>query len=112
MIIVRTSASLQAASHRPPCPPAIPGCGLATTMAPRRGSATLGSSGRGVQPLQGHAVAPDGGPALDDHKRAAGDDGQRGQGLGGGDRRGDGEGVDDGREGLHNLLNDTSQQRS
>ena len=45
--------------------------------------------------MQSHAVAPDGGPALDDHQGAAGDGGQRGQGLGGGDGRGDGDGVDD-----------------
>ena len=32
--------------------------------------------------MQRHAVAPDGSPALDDHKRAAGDVRQRGQRLG------------------------------
>ena len=47
-------------------------------------------SGRAVQEVQGHAVAPDGGPARDDDERAAGDFGQQGQGLGGGDGRGDG----------------------
>jgi len=41
--------------------------------------------------VQGHAVAPDGRPAFDDDQRAAGDDGQRGQGLGGGDGGGDGD---------------------
>ena len=46
--------------------------------------------------MQGHAVAPDGGAALDDHKRAAGDGGQWRERLGGGDGRGDGDGVDDG----------------
>ncbi len=35
------------------------------------------------------------GPALHDHQRAAGDIGQLRQRLGGGDRRGDGDGVDD-----------------
>ena len=35
--------------------------------------------------MQGHAVAPDGCPALDDDKSAVGDGWQRGQGLGGGD---------------------------
>jgi len=47
--------------------------------------------------MQCHAVAPDGGPALHDDERAAGDLGQRGQGLGGSDGRGDGDGVDDKR---------------
>lgn len=47
--------------------------------------------------MQGHAVAPDGGPTLDDHERTAGDGRQRRQGLGGGDGRGDGDGVDDAR---------------
>ena len=42
--------------------------------------------------MQGHAVAPDGSPALHDHQRAAGDIGQRGQRLGGGDGGGDGGG--------------------
>jgi len=45
--------------------------------------------------MEGHAVAPDGSPAFDDDKRAAGDGGQGRQGLGGGDGRGDGDGVDD-----------------
>ena len=53
-----------------------------------------GSSRRAVQTVQGHAVAPDGGAALHDDERAAGDLGQRGQGLGGGDGREDGDGVD------------------
>jgi len=35
--------------------------------------------------VQGHAVAPDGGSALDDDEGAAGDFRERGQGLGGGD---------------------------
>ena len=47
-----------------------------------------------MQFVQCHAVAPDGCPALHDHQRAAGDSGQRGQRLGGGDGRGDGDGVD------------------
>jgi len=45
--------------------------------------------------VQRHAVAPDGGAALDDDQRAAGDNGQRGQGLGGGDGGEGGDGVDD-----------------
>ncbi len=45
--------------------------------------------------MQSHAVAPDGGPAFDDDKRAAGDVGQGRKGLGGCDGRGDGDGVDD-----------------
>ncbi len=40
---------------------------------------------RAVQEMQGHAVAPDGGTALDYYERAAGDFGKWGQGLGGGD---------------------------
>lgn len=59
--------------------------------------------------MQGHAVAPDGGPTLDDHERTAGDGGQRGQRLGGGDGRGDGNGVDDGMEWLHDSLNNICQ---
>ena len=46
--------------------------------------------------MQGHAVAPDGGAALDDNEGASGDFRERGQGLGGGDGGGDGDGVDDG----------------
>jgi len=42
---------------------------------------------------QRHAVAPDGSPAFHDNKRAAGDLGQRGQGLCEGHGRGDGDGV-------------------
>jgi len=49
-----------------------------------------------VQQMQRHSVAPDRSAALHDHKRAAGDDGQRWQRLGGGGGRGDGDGVDDG----------------
>ena len=45
--------------------------------------------------MQGHAVAPDGGPARYHYERAAGDGGQRRERLGGGDGRGDGDGVDD-----------------
>ena len=44
--------------------------------------------------MQGHAVAPDGGAALDDNEGAAGDFRERGQGLGGGDGGGDSDGVD------------------
>ena len=52
--------------------------------------------GRGsMQPVQRHAVAPDGCPALHDDERATRDVGQRGERLGGGDGRGDGDGVDD-----------------
>jgi hypothetical protein len=54
-----------------------------------------GCGGRGVQAVQGHAVAPDGGPALHDDERAAGDIGQRGQRLSWGDGGWDGDGVDD-----------------
>ena len=42
--------------------------------------------------MQGHAIAPGGGPALDDDKRAAGYGGQWRERLGGGDGRGDCEG--------------------
>lgn len=45
--------------------------------------------------MQRHSVSPDGSPALDDDKRAAGDVGQRGERLGGGDGGDDGDGVDD-----------------
>ncbi len=45
--------------------------------------------------MEGHAVAPDGGPALDDDQRAAGYGGQWRERLGGGDGRRDGDGVDD-----------------
>ena len=38
-----------------------------------------------MQLVQGHSIAPDGSPALDDHKRAARDGGQRREGLRGGD---------------------------
>ena len=37
-------------------------------------------SGGGVQEMQGHAVAPDGGPAFDDDKSAAGMSGKGGSG--------------------------------
>ena len=67
----------------------------AATIVPSRGSAALGRCGRAMQQVKRHPVAPDGSTALDDHKRAAGDDGQRWQRLGGGDGRGDGDGVDD-----------------
>lgn len=52
--------------------------------------------------MQGHAIAPDGGPALDDDKRAAGYGGQWREQLGWGDGRVDDDGVDDGNSG-HNL---------
>ena len=45
--------------------------------------------------MRGHAVAPGGGAALHDDERATGDLRERGQRLGGGDGRGDGDGVDD-----------------
>ena len=46
--------------------------------------------------MQGHPIAPDRSAALDDHKRAAGDDWQRRERLGGGDGGEGGDGVDDG----------------
>ena len=39
-----------------------------------------GGGGGGVQEVQGHAVAPDGGPAFDDDKSAAGMSGKGGSG--------------------------------
>ena len=50
--------------------------------------------------MQGHAVAPDGGAALNVQEGAAGDGGKRRQRLGGGDGSGDGDGVDDGIHGF------------
>lgn len=44
-----------------------------------------GRSRGGVQKMEGHAVAPDLGPALDDDQRAAGDGGQQGDCDGEGD---------------------------
>jgi hypothetical protein len=49
-----------------------------------------GCRGGRVQLVQGHSIAPDGSPALDDHKRAARDGGQRREGLGRSDGREDG----------------------
>lgn len=55
---------------------------------PQAGIVESDGSRRGrVQLVQRHSIAPDGSPALDDHKRAAGDVRQREQGL----RRGDGQ---------------------
>jgi len=61
--------------------------------------------------VQGHAVAPDGGPALHNHQRAAGDGGQGRQGLGGGDGRRDGDGVDDGSSSLSIYLEESHSSR-
>jgi hypothetical protein len=54
-----------------------------------------GRCGGAVQLMQRHAVAPDGGAALHDDEGAAGDFGNRWEGLGWGDGGGDGDGVDD-----------------
>ncbi len=61
--------------------------------------------------MQGHAIAPDGGPALDDDKRAAGDGWQGRQGLGGGDGRGDSDGVDNGSSSLSIYLEESHSSR-
>ena len=61
--------------------------------------------------MQGHAIAPDGGPALDDDKRAAGDGGQWRERLGGGDGRGDGDGIDDGSSSLSIYLEESHSSR-
>ena len=48
-----------------------------------------------MQPVQGHAVSPDGSASFDDNQRATGDVGQWRERLGWGDGGGDGNGVDD-----------------
>ena len=48
-----------------------------------------------MQEVQGHSIAPDGCPALDDDERAAEDFRLWRQRLGGGDGGSDGDGVDD-----------------
>ena len=72
-------------THPPPGPPATPGCGGHHHRPQARIVEGDGSGRRAVQQVQGHAVAPDGSAALHDDERAAGDVGQRGQRLGGGD---------------------------
>ena len=91
----RRLTSLQAASHPPPGPHATPCYGLPPPPLPGADRRRRWRRRGGVQEVQGHAVAPDGGPAFDDDKSAAGDVGQRRERLGGGDGRGDGDGVDD-----------------
>ena len=48
-----------------------------------------------MEEVERHAVPPDGRSALDDDEGPAGDFGERGEGLGGGDGGGDADGVDD-----------------